>query len=85
MSVAASTKPVDGAIPMLNSASAIVEAIDTNERALLRCRAIAATMPMRRITTTRAESFGRNLSVIQTFVGSAVLRIGLAFRGPGLP
>ena len=77
MSVAASTKPVDGAIPMLNSASAIVEAIDTNERALLRCRAIAATMPMRRITT-KSRVIWPHLSVIQTFVGSAVLRVGLA-------
>ena len=55
MNAAASTKPVDGGIPAIGIASAIVEAIDTidpidlplaQERALLRCRAIAATMPM---------------------------------------
>jgi hypothetical protein len=52
---AASTKVVDGVIPAIGIASAIVEAIDTvdpidlplpQERALLRCRAIAATMPV---------------------------------------
>jgi hypothetical protein len=54
MNAAASTKLVDGGIPAIGIASAIVEAIDTidpidlplaQERALLRCRAIAATMP----------------------------------------
>jgi hypothetical protein len=54
MDAAASTKLVDGGIPAIGIASAIVEAIDTidpidlplaQERALLRCRAIAATMP----------------------------------------
>jgi hypothetical protein len=55
MSAAASTRPTEGGIPAIHIAGAIVEAIDTidpldlplpQERALLRCRAIAATMPM---------------------------------------
>jgi hypothetical protein len=55
MSAAVSTKRVNGDIPAIEMADAIVEAIDTidpidlplsQERALLRCRAIAATMPM---------------------------------------
>ena len=55
MSAAVSTKPVDGGNPAIDIASGIVEAIDAidpielplpQERALLRCRAIAATMPL---------------------------------------
>jgi hypothetical protein len=54
MTAAASTKPVDGGNRAVDIASAIIEAIDAvdpidlplpQERALLRCRVIAATMP----------------------------------------
>jgi hypothetical protein len=55
MSAAASTKPIEGGNLAIDIASAIIEAIDAidpidlplpQERALLRCRAIAATMPL---------------------------------------
>jgi hypothetical protein len=93
MSAAASTKAIDGGIPAIGIASSIIEAIDAidpidlplpQERALLRCRAIAATMPL--LPHNEAEQ--AHLALLAesgAICASELLRLVETARDPGRP